>query len=183
MYQSLLHKKESWISGTMITVKIDHNRFQYSYRHPPRKSCFLGGFLYYLDMQKNSKKFFLLFLCFLLFFEINTFAYSADVITQKQADQFVRQINKKLASFSDDKAEKLKILVHDKLVQIQNTLIGKTDAASLQKNALYELVRYKLFSDSFETKEAFFDDGVGAIWTHAPKGFGILYNPTETPTI
>ncbi|MEI6710947.1 MAG: hypothetical protein WCK88_01500 [bacterium] len=77
----------------------------------------------------------------------------------------------------------MELLIHEKLIQIQNTLIGKTDAASLQKNALYESVRRKLLNDSFDTQEALFDDGVGAIWTHASNGFGILYNPTVTPTI
>lgn len=28
-----------------------------------------------------------------------------------------------------------------------------------------------------------FDDGVGAIWNHAPNGFGILYYPISTPSI
>jgi hypothetical protein len=66
---------------------------------------------------------------------------------------------------------------------MQNTFIGKTNMSSLQKNALYELVRRQLLTDSFETEETIFDDGVGAIWNHAPKGFGILYNPLSTPSI
>jgi hypothetical protein len=60
-------------------------------------------------------------------------------------------------------------MIHEKLIEIQNTLIGKNDTASLQKNALYESVRRQLFTDSFDTQETIFDDGAGAIWTHASK--------------
>lgn len=66
---------------------------------------------------------------------------------------------------------------------MQNTLIGSDTGPSLQRSAMYESLRRQLFTDSFDTDEAIFDDGVGAIWTHAPKGFGILYNPIEPPTI
>jgi hypothetical protein len=42
---------------------------------------------------------------------------------------------------------------------MQNTFIGKTSASVLQKNALYELVRRQLLTDSFTTEETIFDDG------------------------
>ncbi len=134
-------------------------------------------------MKNVFRKFFPGIFFLFLIYGNNIFAYSIDTSTQKQASEFVRQINKKLVIFPNDKAEKLRLLIHQKLLQLQNSFIGKTSSSALQKNALYESVRRKLFTDSFETKEVIFDDGVGAIWTHAPKGFGILYNPTETPTI
>lgn len=31
--------------------------------------------------------------------------------------------------------------------------------------------------DSFDTFDTIFDDGIGAIWTQASRGFGVLYNP------
>jgi len=113
----------------------------------------------------------------------SAFGYTADAVTSQQAAKFTQLIERKLATFPTDRAEKLKLLIHTKLVQIQNTLIGKTDAVSLQKNALYESVRQQLFPDSFDTKDVFFDDGLGLIWTHSTHGFGILYNPISTPTI
>lgn len=134
-------------------------------------------------MKNVISKILFLFLCSSLFLGSSAFAYPTDPVIEKQASQFVRLIQKKLASFPADRAEKLELLIHAKLVQIQNTLIGKTDGASLQKNALYESVRRKLLSDSFDSQETVFDDGIGAIWTHASKGFSILYNPTSTPTI
>jgi hypothetical protein len=111
------------------------------------------------------------------------FGYTTDATTTQQAIRFTQLIERKLATFPTDRAEKLKLLVHTKLVELQNVMISSNTAESLQKNALYESVRRQLFTDSFDTSEAIFDDGVGAIWTHAPKGFGILYNPISTPTI
>ena len=111
------------------------------------------------------------------------FGYTPDSATTQQATKFTQLINRKLTTLPTNRAEKLKLLIHAKLVQIQNNLIGSDSAASLQKNALYESVRRQLFSDFFDTAETVFDDGVGAIWTHASKGFGILYNPIEPPTI
>lgn len=77
----------------------------------------------------------------------------------------------------------MELLFHTKLVEMQNKLINKTNDSSRQKNALYELARRQLFTDSFTTEDAMFDDGVGAIWNHAPNGFGILYYPISTPSI
>lgn len=134
-------------------------------------------------MNNLTSKIFLLVLSFFLFLGNTTFAYSIDSATDKQASQFVRLIQKKLASFPAERAHQLELLIQAKLVQIQDTLIGENDAEYLQKNALYESVRRQLLSDSFDSEEAIFDDGVGAIWNHAPKGFGILYTPTATPTI
>ena len=74
-----------------------------------------------------------------------------------QADILVKHIEGKLSTFTPQRAEKMRSLIHTKLLG--------------------------LFRDSFDTPHAIFDDGVGAIWTHAPKGFGILYNPINTPTI
>lgn len=111
------------------------------------------------------------------------FGYTPDSVTIQQATKFVQLINRKLATFPTDRADKLKLLIHAKLVQIQNSLIGLNTDSSLNKNALYESVRRQLFTDSFDTSETVFDDGVGAIWTHASKGFGILYNPISSPTI
>lgn len=81
------------------------------------------------------------------------------------------------------RAEKLRLLIHEKLLQMQNMFTDKKTPTSAEKNALYESVRRQLFSDSFDTQEVIFDDGVGAIWTHASKGFGILYNPVSTPSM
>lgn len=74
-------------------------------------------------------------------------------------------------------------MIHAKMIAIQNGLIKKTNQDALRKNALQEMIRRKLFPDSFDTPDVIFDDGVGAIWTHASQGFGILYNPIATPTI
>jgi len=112
-----------------------------------------------------------------------TFGYIADSATTQQATKFTQLIERKLSTSPTDRAEKLKLLMHTKLVQIQNSLIGINTDVSLQKNALNESIRRQLFPDSFDTAETIFDDGVGAIWTHASKGFGILYNPIEPPTI
>lgn len=77
----------------------------------------------------------------------------------------------------------MRSLIHTKLLGLQNSLSKKNHTSSHEKNMFYEKVRRGLFRDSFDTPHAIFDDGVGAIWTHAPKGFGILYNPINTPTI
>ena len=112
-----------------------------------------------------------------------TFGHTTDSATAQQATKFAQLINKKLLPFPSDRAEKTKLLIHANIIRLQNALVGSNTKASLQKNALYESIRRQLFADSFDTPETIFDDGVGAIWTHAPNGFGILYNPISTPTI
>jgi len=92
-------------------------------------------------------------------------------------------MNKRIATFPIQRAERLRVLIHTRLLALQDTFIGTKHPSSLQKNALYEQVRRQLFSDSFVTEDTIFDDGVGAIWTRAKKGFGILYHPISTPSM
>jgi hypothetical protein len=134
-------------------------------------------------MKIHLKNIFFFTLCLFLTQETFLHAYSPDAATQIQADSLVHQIHKKMDSFRPARAARLKSSIYARLIEMQNGLIHKSDNASLQKNALYEIVRRQLFPDSFDTSEALFDDGAGAIWNHASKGFNILYNPISTPTI
>lgn len=109
-------------------------------------------------MKKGLKNILFLSFCLFLLQGAVAYAYTPDAATQKQADAFTRQIQKKLVSLSPERAEKLQLLIHAKLVKTQNTFIHKTNNTSLQKNAFYELVRRQLFTDSFETQETIFDD-------------------------
>jgi len=129
-----------------------------------------------------SKVFFIYFFA-ILFLGNTVLAYTPLTTTGKQVNDFIRQIENKLSSFPTEKADIFRVLIQKKLLQLQNSLIWKTDVTSLQKNALYESVRRQLLPDSFDTEETIFDDGVWAIWTHAPKGVGILYNPVWKSTI
>jgi len=103
------------------------------------------------------KKITLLIFCSLLFSCSGIFAYTLDSAGNSEAMRFVQLINKKLSTLPIQRAQAFKMLIQSKLVQAQNALI--------------------------KTQETIFDDGVGAIWTHASNGFGILYNPMEPPSI
>lgn len=147
-----------------------------------KNSCFLDVFMYHNNML-HLKKVILFLLCSWLFSYSGAFAYSLDSVGNAQATKFVQLIHKKFNTLSTSRAQAFELSVQNKLVQLQNALIKKSDKNSLQENALYEAMRRKLLPDSFDTPEMLFDDGVGAFWTHAPHGFGILYNPIETPSI
>lgn len=122
-------------------------------------------------------------MCVFLIIGTNVSAYSADTAIQKQAETIVSQIQKKLIPLSLKNRQKAEARIHANIVLLQNKLIWNTQVSVLTKNALYEMIRRKLYTDSFETTDVIFDDGVGAIWNHASKGLWILYNPVSTPTI
>lgn len=70
------------------------------------------------------------------------------------------------------------------MITLQNTLIGKTDQKSLDRNYLLEYLRRHIAGvGSFEKTDIIYDDLASIIWTHAVKGFDILYAPYETSSV
>lgn len=74
--------------------------------------------------------------------------------------------------------------IGQRLINLQNNLIDKTDKKSLDRNYLLEYLRRNItWIWSFGKTDIVYDDLASIIWTHAPRGFDILYAPYETSSV
>lgn len=127
------------------------------------------------------KKFFLF--CLILIIP-SVFAYTPSGNFSGIAQRLSSQLNRMVQDMDVSLRNEFLNTVSQRLILLQNNLVGKTDTRSLDRNFLLEYLRRNITTvGSFEKEDIIYDDLASIIWTYAPRGFDILYSPYETSSV
>ncbi len=91
------------------------------------------------------------------------------------------KINSYITSQPSEQKNSLLKLLSNKLPLLQSRLFQTHD---IDRMYLFEYIRRHLAtSEMIDTFDLIDDDSLGVTWTHASKGFSILYSPYSTPLL
>jgi hypothetical protein len=93
------------------------------------------------------------------------------------------QMNTMVSRMNPESKKSFLNTIGPRLSELQNKLVGSLDPKMKDRLYLIQyLARHIAGNSSFETENTIYDELASVIWTAAPKGFDLLYEPFETPT-
>lgn len=109
------------------------------------------------------------------------FAYVPSSSVLDKTKTLSTKINSYIASQPAEQKNSLLKLLSNKLPLLQSRLFQTHD---IDRMYLFEYIRRHLTtSEMIDTSDLIDDDCLGVTWTHAPRGFNILYSPYSTPLL
>ncbi len=125
------------------------------------------------------KKIILLLFCLWISTEI--FAYTPSSYVLEKTKNLSDKINVYILSQTTEQKIWILKLLTEKLPILQARLF---DTKNIERMYLFEYVRRHLpGSEMIDTADLIDDDNLGVTWTHAPRGFDIIYTPYMTPSM
>lgn len=120
---------------------------------------------------------------FLFFLSISAsiFAYTPSASVLEKTKLLSDKINTYIRTQTPEQKTSLVKLLSEKLPVLQARLFS---TKNIERMYLFEYVRRHLpGAEMIDTPDLVDDDNLGVTWTHAPRGFSILYAPYSTPTL
>ncbi len=128
------------------------------------------------------KKLFILFaLCFFICAFSEAFAYTPSPSVKRESEE----LSKRLGKYLDSKSSiKRAVLLKTLTTALPTLQLSQMKKGNIEKAYQFEYVRRHLPGvEIIDTEGVLDDDQLGITWTHAPKGFDVMYFPYETPPI